>query len=486
MNARPPLITKGQTAHAGLDAEDVVVDGEELLDEVVGASSHASLEPELNLGIVDAGEVAGAGGLVLLWVESEGVVVDTRVGVAGVVVEWLDLVEELAKLLLEAVLTVEDELELVERTDLETTSLGNGSRWSTLLSPCVELLITGKLDTRVWCTEAAYRYADKIRYENLRGTELSGADGSGSVGEDERRHGDVDVCDVGGEIPEGVGRSAWERRVLVDPGKLLDWVVEGEADCGSGGLSDVGWNGVTAGVLYLLNEVLVTLLREAAALLSVEEDVVSPDGWLSSAEVGGVVGGTVNVEANLVVLEGNEWKVETRVAVEEEDEWKIDDTLGVSGLVRRLWVGKGGHLVVLNLVLIGEVQLGVYTPPSLEVLVNALTTDGELNRREGTLGNPAGVSDGVIGGEEKAVGWGKLGIHVADEITVASNGDRNALVVASSTVDGLGNDFHSEVGVALVHRLEESNFRITGEVNILSTVQCSCSSCSATYTHLKI
>ena len=224
-------------------------------------------------------------------------------------------------------------------------------------------------------------------------------------------------------------------------------------------------------MLYLLNEVLVTLLCETAALLSVEEDVVCPDGWLGSAEVGGVVGGTVNVEANLVVLKGNEWEVETRVAVEEEDEWEIDDTLGAGRLIGSLWVGEGGHLVVLNLVLVGEVELGVHAPPSLEVLVNALTTDGELNRREGTLSDPAGVGDGVVGSEVKAVGRGQLGIHVADEITVASNGDGNALVVASSTVDGLGNDFHSEVGVALVHRLEESNFGITGEVNILSTIR---------------
>ena len=158
--------------------------------------------------------------------ESEGVVVDTRVWVAGVVVEWHNLVEELAKLLLEAVLTVEDELELVERTDLETTSLGNGSSWSTLLSPCVELLITSELNTRVWRTEAAYSYADKVRYENLWGTKLSGADGNGGVGEGKGRDGDVDVGNVGGEVPQGIGASTWVRRVLVDPGKLLDWVVE--------------------------------------------------------------------------------------------------------------------------------------------------------------------------------------------------------------------------------------------------------------------
>ena len=107
------------------------------------------------------------------------------------------------------------------------------------------------------------------------------------------------------------------------------------------------------------------------------------------------------------------------------------------------------------------------------MLVNALTTDSELDRGESALCNPTSISDVVVGCEEHVGGsWGQLGIHVTDEITVASNGDGNALVVASGTVDGLGNDFHGEVGVALVHRLEEGYFRVTGEVNILGTVQC--------------
>ena len=82
-------------------------------------------------------------------------------------------------------------------------------------------------------------------------------------------------------------------------------------------------------MLNLLDQILVTLLSEAAALLSVEEDVVCPDGWLGSAEVSGVVGGAVDIETNLVVLEGDEWEVETWVTVEEEDEREIHDTLRV-------------------------------------------------------------------------------------------------------------------------------------------------------------
>ena len=248
-------------------------------------------------------------------------------------------------------------------------------------------------------------------------------------------------------------------------------MVERETNSRGRALSHILWKGVTTGVLNLLDEILVTLLCEAAALLSVEEHVVGPDGWLGSAEVGGVVGGAVNVETDLVVLKGDEWEVKTRVAVEEEDEWEVDDTLRRGSLVGGLWVRQGGHLVVLNLVLVREVQLRVYTPPGLEVLVDALATDGELNGSESALGDPAGVGDVVVGGEVESIGWGQLSIHVTDEVTVASDGDGNTLIVTSGTVDGLGDHLHSEVGVALVDGLEECNFRIACEVDILSTIQ---------------
>jgi len=75
-----------------LDAQDIVVNCEEVH---VGVGL-ASLLLDLDLGVIDAGEVAGSGGLVLLGLKGEGVGVDTGVGVAGVVVVGLDLVEILA------------------------------------------------------------------------------------------------------------------------------------------------------------------------------------------------------------------------------------------------------------------------------------------------------------------------------------------------------------------------------------------------------
>ena len=122
INVYQNLIAEGQAAHARLDAQDVVVHREQLLDLSgigVGRAATRGLEPHLHLCVVDAGEVAGTGWLVLLWVQSEAVAVDTWVGVAGVVVPWLHLVEVLAVLLLEAVLAVQDQLELVQWADLQ-------------------------------------------------------------------------------------------------------------------------------------------------------------------------------------------------------------------------------------------------------------------------------------------------------------------------------------------------------------------------------
>ena len=97
-----------------MDAEDVVVSREHVHgDRVVGGTRGDNLD----LRVIDAREVAGTSGLVLLGLEREGVRVHTWVGAASVVVEGLHLVEVLTLLFLESVLTVEDELEGVEGAD---------------------------------------------------------------------------------------------------------------------------------------------------------------------------------------------------------------------------------------------------------------------------------------------------------------------------------------------------------------------------------
>jgi len=231
-------------------------------------------------------------------------------------------------------------------------------------------------------------------------------------------------------------------------------MVVGEADLL--GLGRV--NGVVASVLHLLNEVLVTLLGEAAALLGVKVDVVGPHLEGGGVDVGGHVGGKVNVNTHLVVLEGDEGEVEPGVAVEEEEEGEVD---GVSR--------GSGHLGVRSFLGLVHVKLGVQTPPLLVVLVDALTTDGKLNIVDGTLGDEVAVVV-LVGGDGVGSNGGKLNVHVTDKITVARNSHRDATGVGGSTVDSLLDVLHREVGVALIFRLEKGNFGVTGKIDVLSAV----------------
>jgi len=164
-------------------------------------------------------------------------------------------------------------------------------------------------------------------------------------------------------------------------------------------------------VLDLLDQVLVTLLGEATALLSVKVHVVTPHLDGGGAEVCLELGRQVEVKANLMVLEGDEGKRKTGVAVEEEDEGK-DDLVGL-GVDCAL---NCGELAPLGLLGVVEVKLRVQAPPTLVVLVDTLATDGKLDVLNGTLGRPH-----AVGGGEARCG-GELHVHVTDKITVAGDG----------------------------------------------------------------
>src|SRR5210317_1462682 len=389
------LVGESETTHTGLDAEDVVV-GSEHVHGSRGTGTHL----DGNLRVVDAREVAGTSGLVLLRLEREGVRVHTGGGATGVVVVRLDLVEVLALLLLEAVLAVEDKLEGIELTGV---------------------LLGESLSGELGGVHGGAKVGD--------GHEAVGVKATGSlVGLESNLSDKV----LRGEVPQGRLRGG----VGEAPHELLDGVVVREADL----LGGTSVDGVGTGVLNLLDQVLVTLLGEATTLLGVQVDVVGPHLEHGGVAVGGEVGRKVNVNADLVVLERNEGQVETGVAVEEEEQGKVD-SLAVDG---------SGHLAVSGLLGLIEVKLGVQTPPLLVVLVDALTTDGKLNVVDGALGDPAREGGGVDIGLE-------LDVHVTDEITVTGNGDGHAAGVRGSTVDGLLDVLHREVSVALVLGLDRKS-----------------------------
>ena len=105
------------------------------------------------------------------------------------------------------------------------------------------------------------------------------------------------------------------------------------------------------------------------------------------------------------------------------------------------------------------------------MLVNSLTSNREFDILDRTLGGPAVIEGTRSGGSLENRGLSlELNVHVGDEITVTGDRDRDAAGVGGSTVHGLLDVLHSEVGVALVNRLEKGNLGVTGKVDILGTI----------------
>jgi len=387
-----------------LDAEDVVVGREHAKSGFLDAG----LRLDSDLSIVNTTEITAPSWLMFFWFQGETVSVHAWRWGAGVVHEWLHLVEVLTGLLLEAILAVEDQLEGIQSS----------------------VVIFGEVGT-------------------LEGDEWDTSEGAGD--EAVRLGGDAE--DVRGDSRVGVRGAERVVTVVQAPDKFLDWVVVGET------LLDfrTGADGVGTGVLDLLDEVFVTLLRKSASFLGVEIHVVGPD--LESGTVGNTGGlevrRQIEIQSDFVVLEGDQRQRQSGVAVEEKDEWQEDLTADVRG---------GGHLTVVRLLGLVQVKLGVQTPPLLVVLVDALATDGQFNILDGTFRDPR-----ILTRRSLSTGL-HFDVHVGDQITVTGNGDGDAAIGTWGTVDGLFDVFHREVGVTLVHRLEESDFWVTREIDILGTI----------------
>ena len=307
------------------------------------------------------------------------------------------------------------------------------------------------------------------------------------------------------------GRAVNEGIALDNPEELLDGVVEVELDL-VGGRGD----GLSTSVLHLLNEVLVGLLGEAAALLSVEVDVVNVEGG-SGEGLGGVrsrdtngglrilavlPGLEVNVDANLVVLEGDEGDRKTRVTAEPELEGDVE-CLGRStragdardgGLRRRAGGIESDTSAALEEYKVVGVanegvkgsnssglsrELGPDLHPVTVLTVDALTTDLNLNLLDEAVADvvePAetGRRTGETSGSASAntdLRKNNLDVGLVHKIGVTVDHRSNTLVEVSLTVEGNLDGLNGEVGVALVEDLPESDLRVARDVDILSTVR---------------
>ena len=302
---------------------------------------------------------------------------------------------------------------------------------------------------------------------------------------------------------------------LDNPDELLARMVEVDLDL-IGGRT----NRLVAGVLELLNEVLVGVLGHLSALVGIQEDEINVDrsgnkgllvssgdslgrrGRDSSQVLDGpqalTNGSEIDVNLDLVVLESNEGKSKTGVSAKPEEEGNVQGGLreslsgstnlagASSGSARTVDVGESGvgdvgklsgvanHLVVTRLLLGRQGKLVPDVHPVTILAVNSLTSNLNLNLSNELLTGvvqPTGI-DITIGGLHGLVNLGEsnLDIGAVGKISVSGDGATNTATEIGLAVESLLDGLHREVGVASVRHLPESNLGVSSKENILCAV----------------
>ena len=247
-------------------------------------------------------------------------------------------------------------------------------------------------------------------------------------------------------------------------------------------------------VLNLLNKVLVSELGVLATLTRLKVDIVDHDTGITELEVAQVrsrstspahqLGGLLELEldADLVVLQGNQGQGQTVVAAEPELEGHVQDVLRQQdfvGVVEELLTTQGSHLrdvtdegSVTALSRLVVRQLPQDVEPRTEVLVDSHATDLNLNLLKESMSktsHPGNLlssrSENIRSDGRHADAQSRLG----SEISLSQHLDRVS-AAGAGRVDGELDGLHREVSVSSVDHLEVSNLRVTGQVNILGTV----------------
>ena len=395
----------------------------------------------------------------LLWLESERVHIDANRWDVGVVLVRLDPVEVVAVANLEAVVAVE----------LEETRDGR-------------VLAGHTLDTSDGVTRLEHAAVPPVRVVERLLT-LPWVD-------------DVVVA-------------RHERVTLDDPDKLLAWVVKVQLE-----LVGRGGDRLTTSELQNIDEVLVRDLGELAALVRVEVDVVDiergggetalADAVADRVGVRGVrvipadivEGVELEVDADLVVLEGDQRQSKTWVAAEPELERDVQgvhrgargDDLRSEGLTAIAVVVASRATLVQEVRELGHIanHLGITgllagllselvpnVKPVTILLVDALTTDLNLNIIDDVVTDPVEpteLSARTVRRLELHLRQGSLEVHAVDQITIALDGAGDLLAEVRGAVKRVLDGLHGEVGVAAVHHLEESDLRVASQVNVLGAV----------------
>jgi hypothetical protein len=268
------------------------------------------------------------------------------------------------------------------------------------------------------------------------------------------------------------------------------------------------------------------VLRHLSSLISVEEDIINVErssnkGLLvSSGNSNGPRGGTnaidspealsdwaeVEVNLDLVVLEGNQREGKSRVSAKPELQRNIQGGLRKSvsrsaNLGRRTgsstwsrntsegWVsnvgelsGVSNHLEISTLLLGGQGDLIPDVHPVSVLSINSLSSDFNLNLCDNLFSNevhPSGIntSTGVLHGLVN-LRESHLKVGSVSKISVSGDSAGDTSSEISLSGEGLFDGLHREIGVSSVRYLPEGNLRGTGKENVLCAVSYKLHKCS--------
>ena len=551
------LVGVGKAAHARHHTQNVVVDGVDADLRRVLALHRVDGQRQVERRLVDTGEVARAAGLVLLRLQREGIHVDTRAGRARVVLPRLDLVEVAALTLGEAVLTVELDLGDLHRVLALAldTALEQSLRQQVVGRALEQVDVTG---TRAVVQRGARGQTTRTPAETgERGTDalVSTRRGTGTNARREHRVGgdaaerrtreaatdrrgdrtttqDVHDDALRGPVVRVVERLLTSRlrdprdrrAVAVDeavaldnPDEFLHRVVEVHLDLVGGGSDRL-----VARELDLVDQVLVALLGEAAALLRVQVDVVDVQGRSDqleladgrdavaqgdAARLGGelthvrvdvgvaavVVLLELDIDADLVVLERDERDRQTRVAAVPElqrDVQRLERRAGAGDAgVRQLALGArriqgntvsvleenkvrrvADHVIERRLGADGLRQLSPDLHPVAVLAVDAGATDLDLDLLDQAVTHIVEPAEAAARGRELDLGERDLDIRAVHQVGVTADDSRHAATEVRLTVEGHLDRLHGEVGVALVEHLPERDLGVARDIDILCAV----------------
>jgi hypothetical protein len=321
--------------------------------------------------------------------------------------------------------------------------------------------------------------------------------------------------------PRHRGRVAVDEGVALDnPDEFLHGVVEVHLDLVGGGS-----HGLITSELNLVDEVLVGLLGKTSALLGIEVDVVDVerssnklelrDGRNTVTEVDDgtslvevTIGGSssdvvtiaavvvlleLNVDADLVVLEGDEGDGKTGVAAVPELERDVESLHGgtsarhtrvgelrssaggiESDTARRLEEdeisGVTDHLIERDLGTYGLSELSPDLHPVTVLTVDTGATNLDLNLLDESVTHIVEPSEAITGGSEGHLGKGNLDVGAVHQISISADNGSYTATEVSLTVEGNFDCLHSEVSMPLVEHLPEGDLRVARDINILCTI----------------